>query len=88
MIPKIEKLTLAELSLSTEAKKEVRSIIRNKKNILGFKFRVLEDRCVMVGKKPENDFNIWRAVRELEDALSRKSIPAPERYRFVFLSVA
>lgn len=88
MIPEIEKLTLAELSLSAEAKKEVRSIIRNKKNILGFKFRILDDRCVMVGKKPANEFNLWRAVREVEEALSKKSKPAPERYRFVFLSAA
>ena len=88
MIPKIEKLNLVDLDLHTDAKKEVKSIIRNKKNILGFKFRVVDDRCVMVGKKPENDFNIWRAVAELEEALSRKDRPVPDRYRFVFLSAA
>ena len=88
MIPTIEKLKLVDLDLHQDAKKEVKSIIRNKKNILGFKFRIVEDRCVMVGKAPNSDFKLWEAVAVVQEAMIKKCKPVPDRFRFVFLSAA
>jgi ribosomal protein L1 len=87
MIPqKIEKLNLVDLDLSPNAKNEVKSIIRNKRNILGFKFRTVENRSVLVGKKPANDFHLYEAIDNLQRLMIKRGKPAPSKFRFVFLS--
>ena len=88
MIPKIEKLELKDLSLSCGAKKEVTSILRNKKNILGYKFRVRGEKCVAVGRFSGNDFDIFRFTANIQTLMEKRGHTIPEKFRFVFLSAA
>ena len=88
MIPTIEKLYLKDLPLSGDAQKEVASIIKNKKNVNGFKFRTLGKCCVMVGKKTDNDFDLWKIAANMQELMKARKKAPPEKFRFVFLSAA
>jgi len=85
-LPSIQKLKLRELNLSCGARKETIDILSLKQNINGFKFSTRDKRCVAVGQFSGNDFDLWDFAAKVEQLMSSRGRPAPEKYRFVFIA--